>query len=252
MRLSQYNVIQPLEVKHLLANTYTDNYLLLENELFLAYSSIQNDSNQIPELKNYYTEFYRELVKKGFLVSSIRNELEEVLSAIKEMDSDTERFRLIINPTMNCNFNCWYCYETHLKGSKMDLININKTLRFIDSVLETDIKSLNIGWFGGEPLLNFKKVILPVLQYAKIASRKKNINLSTNFTTNGFLLNQETINELLNFNVLNLQITLDGNKEKHNTIRYVSKTRGSYSKIVTNIGLATSNKINVVIMRIKG
>ena len=41
------------------------------------------------------------------------------------------------------------------------------------------------------------------------------------------------------------QITLDGNKAKHNEVRFVNKKRGSYEEIIDNIKLLTLHEFSV-------
>ena len=66
------------------------------------------------------------------------------------------------------------------------------------------------------------------------------------FTTNGYLLNDRIINY---FNEKQLKplfhITLDGYRENHNKVRFVSKTKGSYSTILRNIKLLVENEMFV-------
>ena len=96
----------------------------------------------------------------------------------------------------------------------------------LNEVLENNFKALVEGALLGEyKFTNYKS-----------EKDNKKIHFNISFTTNGLLINEEFINFFLN-NKLNvgLQITFDGYKEEHDEVRYVSKTRGSYSNIVENI-----------------
>src|SRR5690606_11704699 len=48
------------------------------------------------------------------------------------------------------------------------------------------------------------------------------------------------------YNVNLFQITLDGNRARHNKVRFISDKKGSYDEIVSNIKIRIKNKINVV------
>ena len=74
---------------------------------------------------------------------------------------------------------------------------------------------------------------------------ERNISFSSAFTTNGFLINQNILDTCKCLGVNFFQITLDGHRERHNQVRYVSKERGSYDEIVANIKLTLKNEIRV-------
>ncbi|HSC36833.1 MAG TPA: SPASM domain-containing protein, partial [Chitinophagaceae bacterium] len=62
------------------------------------------------------------------------------------------------------------------------------------------------------------------------------------FTTNGYLINQEFVDYFKNKQIsCSLQITLDGYREKHDLVRFVSAKKGSYTEIINNIRLLVSN-----------
>ncbi|GFP33491.1 hypothetical protein HKBW3S42_01827, partial [Candidatus Hakubella thermalkaliphila] len=70
----------------------------------------------------------------------------------------------IISLTSLCNFSCSYCYESYKDKSKrnqmMTELNWTKLFKFLEkSVSEESVKSLNIAFFGGEPLLNYEVVL---------------------------------------------------------------------------------------------
>ncbi|MEO0471851.1 MAG: SPASM domain-containing protein, partial [Bacteroidota bacterium] len=48
-------------------------------------------------------------------------------------------------------------------------------------------------------------------------------------------------------NAKEFQITLDGNEEYHDQVRFVSKTRGSYREIINNIILLAENQLHVTL-----
>jgi len=61
------------------------------------------------------------------------------------------------------------------------------------------------------------------------------------------LITQTMLEECKKYNVSNFQITLDGHRNRHNQVRFISKTKGSYDKIVENIKLCLKNDISVVV-----
>ncbi len=236
MKYSKFNTFIPYEDKFLAYNSFTDKFLLLEPFLYeLIKASIIEDCPT--QIGNYHRDLYEELVKYGFILSEDVDEISEVKKRMDSIIYDNENYRLIINPTMNCNFKCWYCYETHIKNSKMDEITINKVVKFIENTLKSNptIKHFRLSFFGGEPLLYFEKVISKILPSANLLCLENNVTLKSDFTTNGYLINDEMILFFKKNNVDDFQITLDGSKFYHDKVRFINNKRGSYEKILENI-----------------
>ena len=116
---SQFNVFFDHEDKTVGYNGFTNEFLLLNPELYSIYKTI-GQSNDWSGLEEVHEDFFNALVELGFLVPKETNEVEKVKKVVFEMDQNDRRsYQLTINPTMNCNFKCWYCYETHIKASKI-------------------------------------------------------------------------------------------------------------------------------------
>lgn len=244
-KYSHYNIDLVYENKILLYNSLTDKFLIIENFLFELLIASKNE-DCIEEINNYHQSFYESLLHNGFIVDKNLDEYEIIKNKIIEVDNNEEEFNIIINPTMNCNFNCWYCYEDHIKDSKMSINTIHKIKLLIDNVIANKkIKKIYLGWFGGEPLLHYEKVMLPILDYAHSISKANNIFFESDITTNGYLIKKEMIANFKEYDLNFFQITLDGNKAKHNEVRFVNKKRGSYEEIIDNIKLLTLHEFSV-------
>lgn len=247
MKASYYNIFFPYEDKRIGYNSLSDKFIILEpilHELFLA--SI--NENQINALRDVHNDFFETLISNGFIVNSEVNELAEIKRISYETDFNEDNYELTINPTMNCNFKCWYCYETHIKDSKMSDETLDKVRRFIENILEEkgeNLKNFNLQWFGGEPLLYFYKTVLPLLQWIYPIMKGYNINFISGFTTNGLLITQQLLDECVTYGVKHFQITLDGHRDRHNKVRFISESKGSYDEIVSNIKLCLKNKVIV-------
>lgn len=133
-KYSHYNIDLVYENKILLYNSLTDKFLIIENFLFELLIASKNE-DCIEEINNYHQSFYESLLHNGFIVDKNLDEYEIIKNKIIEVDNNEEEFNIIINPTMNCNFNCWYCYEDHIKDSKMSINTIHKTKLLIDNVI---------------------------------------------------------------------------------------------------------------------
>jgi uncharacterized protein len=96
-------------------------------------------------------------------------------------------------------------------------------------------KSLGINFYGGEPLL-FPDIIFKVLKEVKEFADENNIQFSTTFTSNGTLFTEEILEKLKDYSY-EVQITLCGPKEIHDTIRVDKKGNGTYERLMDVISL---------------
>lgn len=144
-------------------------------------------------------------------------------------------FSLIMMPTEQCNFKCQYCYEEHKNIAYSD-----KTIQAIKELLRKRggrYHALNIEWFGGEPLLKLR-CILDIMNAAQSAFQI----VRGGITSNGYLLNRNTINELYTAGIKHYQITLDGDREHHDKIRLTKSKRATFDTIWGNLLLLKESK----------
>ena len=93
-------------------------------------------------------------------------------------------------------------------------------------------KSVQIGFYGGEPLLEIE-MIKEIVEYSKVLFRGK--DLTFNMTTNASLLDEDKI-DFLATNDFNLTISLDGPEEVQNSGRkFAGSLKGTYQKVIDNI-----------------
>lgn len=243
MKYSQFNSIVPYEDKYVLYNTLTNSAIVLDPLLkdLLGAARIEGVDN----LEDIHPSFFQALKHQEFLINDDINEVDKVKEIRNEVDYRQDSYHLTINPTMNCNFKCWYCYETHVKASRMNEEIIERVNKFLSFQMEKNdkLKSFTLSWFGGEPLLYYDDIVLPIIKHFNTVSAGKQIQTGTNFTSNGFLVNEKMLNSFVETNVSSLQITLDGYGADHDKVRYVTETRGSYKKIIENILMMVKRKI---------
>jgi len=184
------------------------------------------------EMNSLFQIFY----KWGFILKDEINEI-DIINYRNIRDVYLDNFyKLTINPTLQCNFKCWYCYQKRRPGfmstSTSDLI-----YKFVEKLTETgQISGLNLGWFGGEPLLLFDKIIYPLSSKLKNLMLSKNLKFMNSVTTNAYLLNKQIISQLKDIELFNFQITIDGNKKQHDKVRN-NNGNPSFDKIIENINI---------------
>ncbi len=191
---------------------------------------ILNDPDRV--LTNYDSTIYEKLMKNQLLIPEGVDEFEYILEQHRKAVHNDDFLRLIILPTLSCNLNCPYCYETQ-EGSKMG----EDTIRNIKSLVEgklSGLEKLKISWFGGEPLL-YPDVIRDVGTFASKLAGEQGIRFVSTITTNATLLSEDVIKILEKAKVSELQATLDGSRATHNRTRIPPDGRATYSQIVTNI-----------------
>lgn len=244
MKKSRYNVLVKEGRQFLLFNAATDCLSVLDPKLETLYS--QED---IEHINDRHPEFYQFLCNRGFLVDDNIDEAGEYIKSLEKKDASKESFGITINPTLNCNMRCWYCYEKHNSRANMKKEVFDSVIRLVQNkVAEPELKSLSISFFGGEPLLSFKNVVLPLMQEAKSLCKKASKELHVSFVTNAYLLTEEVLTALDNVGLkhpMAMQITLDGNRKTHNLVRHTADGTGSFDTIVENIKNALRHNVIV-------
>lgn len=246
MKNSQFNSFFPYQNKMIGYNSLSNKFLILDPLLFdLLDSGIKHES--VDELKDIHEEFFNHLIKTGFIINEQDDEILKVKTLREKVDFNDDSYTMVVNPTMNCNFKCWYCYESHIKGSKMHNDVLDKVEKAVIKIInnQPSIKVFNLSFFGGEPLLNYKDVVKPMMERVSEVCLNSNVQFRCGFTTNGLLLNEDIIKEMNIITHPVFQITLDGDEKRHNEVRYINKKRGSFIEIVNNIILLIKNKCRV-------
>lgn len=184
------------------------------------------------------------LCEKGFFVDTEIDEFAIACSRKMSSRLDKRAFHIIVNPTLDCNLRCWYCYESHKKGTRISDDRIESIKKLIAwKYKEDNFKDLSLSFFGGEPMMGASKVLF-LIDSAKYFCEQNGINLHVSFTTNGTLLSEKVL-EQLNGIPTSLQITIDGSKEQHNKTRG-SKLFDSYEVIWKNIKKISQRISNVL------
>ena len=91
-------------------------YNAFSNKTVIFHREMPDDRSDLLSLPTESTLFTN-LVDSGCIVDDFEDELQKLKDAILETDKNASSYTLIVNPTLNCNFKCWYCYESHFSNS---------------------------------------------------------------------------------------------------------------------------------------
>ena len=188
-------------------------------------------------LKNKY---YPKLQSKEYsdvilTVSPYMNEMDEKYKKSKTAKTIT------MQVTEACNLCCSYCYQINKSPSRMDFETAKK---FIELIL-TDDQSKNsymnkyntefivLDFIGGEPLLEIDLIDKIVDYFIKRCIELNHpwlYGYMISIGTNGTLYFDERVQRFLSKhkNKISMNITVDGNKELHDSCRVFHDGRGSY------------------------
>lgn len=183
-------------------------------------------------LKDAYTEdeVRDTLMENGILVEESFDEMGFLKYFHYKTKFSNDTLFLTIAPTLDCNFACPYCYENRRKG-KMNPEVQEAICGYIEEMLQSGAETVDISWYGGEPLLYFD-VVENLSERISGLCRQYGRILKMHMVTNGYLLTPEIIQRLDELGVTRIQITLDGVAEHHNITRPLRDGTGTFEKIV--------------------
>ena len=271
LKLSQFTVPvhnHPAVGRHLLYNTLTRAVSSINDEGWTLLQKLPHTPTQ-PNA----TPWLEALAQHGFVVPETLDEGEMYVQRQAQAKTNTDHLHVTLSLVQRCNFGCTYCYQggnesTH-SGSKIaplgsqspgfglwdsgagedpdpgprtpdpGSINTAEIIGFLKSQCETrQVKRLHFTAYGGEPLLN-KPALLEIVSTMHAYCKAKGIRWLFDMVSNGSLLTRKTVLELKKYGFIQVQVTIDGNRETHNASRPflngIGKNISTYDIIMKNL-----------------
>ena len=222
------------------------NYFVNDDNCVYAYNSLSNSFAILSnEEYNYLQEFSKslcdipkaleeELSKGMFLIPIDFSEIDFIKDRSKRFREKQNSLSITIVPTLDCNFRCTYCYEKGQRSPYRIQDDVKtKIYEYVEKKIN-EIKNLNITWYGGEPLL--EKTTIEELSDRFISlCKEKNVIYNAGIVTNGYLIDESTLELFKRAQITHCQITIDGTKEYHDKRRILNDGSGSFDVIMKNL-----------------
>ncbi|MEM8931825.1 MAG: radical SAM protein [Acidobacteriota bacterium] len=171
----------------------------------------------IDELPARLQKIFPELLRGRFFVSADDDEMDH-LRTRTEYFKEHSPFLLTLTTTLDCNFDCYYCYE--------DKVPTMLTRQRCDQVLdlihrEVEAKGherLYVDWYGGEPMLN-QDAIEYVSEKAIAYCDERGISYKSSMVTNASVWPEDAREFVERVRLHYVQISIDGPPRHHNVRR---------------------------------
>jgi uncharacterized protein len=175
-------------------------------------------------------EAARVLAKRGFFANAARS-----------------TYAVTVLTATSCNLGCSYCFQNtggptegsfappRIPASVLTPARVEKVVAFIERQLATlGFDSVSLLLFGGEPLLNVPGCLqlLRQLQPVGLASAE--------MITNAVLLRPQLAAQLFDAGLQRVQITFDGGRDAHDTVRVTRAGRETFDTIIANVRAAVA------------
>lgn len=233
LQWSHWNDVIPIGNSIICFNTHSGSVVVFSN-------------NEYRYFKEHPQNAPKVLQQICILVSASTDEKEEWKTQYLSSKQDYSFLDLTIVLTLQCQFDCVYCFE----GEKSESILTQETSEAIKLFVEEHaekIKVLHITWFGGEPLLGFER-IQELSTFFIHFCKQHGIKYCADITTNGYALTKERCVTLIHeLQIKRYIITVDGTADTHNKRRPLQNGKGTFNKIWNNINYLIENEADVTI-----
>lgn len=191
-----------------------------------------------------YCEHKNKSEENDIIFSEI-NSADPIECKIEELKNHIVNYglkQLILLVTQDCNLRCKYClYSGNYDNNRLhdkQYMTFETAKKAIDNYLlhYYQVKANNptqiptIGFYGGEPLLNYD-VVKKSFEYVK---NTYEFQVNFGITTNATVMTDEMIHFMID-NKFNLSISLNGDKDENDRLRIFKHGAGTYDTIISNL-----------------
>jgi len=140
---------------------------------------------------------------------------------------------MCLHAAHDCNLRCAYCFADtgDFSLTTRSLLSFEVGKAALDWLVARSgsRRTLEVDFFGGEPLMNFP-VVRRLVAYGRTLESASGKRFLFTITTNGLALDDENI-EFINREMHNVVLSIDGRPEVHDRMRPTVGGRGSYALV---------------------
>lgn len=232
--IKRMRVVPVDEGVYIMLNGITGTMELIDELAYKTYLRWHEAGQIHPTTENM--ELFDNFHKQGYIMEPLEED-ERFQKLLKHLEHSYAAIKSPVNPvfvlTYDCNFRCSYCYEkkvyqkglAHVKR-RMNPETVQRLFRFF---AEGEMTVGDMTLFGGEPLLLENEAT--VREIIKQANER---NVFITVVTNGYTL-EYYLPILATAKVKSIQITIDGDRERHNRTRFAANRSGTFDHILQGI-----------------
>ena len=222
-----------LEQHHI--SKHDDCYLVILPNMMSAVAANEKQINLLRSLQS------RSLETASAEEIKVLNEMNIITNRenqdFEELTSKVDIYKIALFISQDCNFNCVYCYGaeegspvggTYGKRGNMSAITARSAIDWLITA-SGELDTIAIGFFGGEPLLNFIGM-QDVVEYANKQANKYNKKIKYSITTNASLLDEDKIH-FLKDNDVHVTVSMDGGLRIQDSQRPLPNGKGTYELV---------------------
>ncbi|SER49035.1 radical SAM protein [Lentzea albida] len=176
------------------------------------------------------------LVENGDLTAEGREQLNAMgIDVVQAPD----HYSLTVVTSTGCNLGCSYCFQNTPDGrrriapARLDARTVARCVEFTEKKMaELGVRRLELLLFGGEPLLN------PAGCLQVLRAFGARMPVTASMISNGVLLTPRTAARLHEAGLGHLQVTLDGERDRHDRTRVTRGGRPTFDLILANVASA--------------
>jgi len=209
----------------------TDRIIKLPENVF---NYLSGDNNH--PISESTLRYVRMLKDDGLLKSKTIKEILHPATDLLASYYETKLRRITLQLTQQCNMRCGYCiysgnYEQREHGQKK--MELKTALTALEYLLRhsSEAESLQLGFYGGEPLLEYE-LIKKCVEYME--DNAANRVITYHMTTNLTILNEDILHFCIqkNFEIL---VSFDGPQYIHDKHRKFVNGVGSFETVIRNL-----------------
>lgn len=228
MKISRYTFVFHIDdVSYFVYNTLSNALIEVDEQI---YSELKKNEGKQEILNiNLDKELFNLLFENGILTENDEDDYLKYKAIIKRMRNQDKFIHLTLAPTMDCCFNCFYCFEKCKNGKYMNSEIMDAIIKYIGK--QKNAESMKLTWFGGEPLM----AIHEMAEFTEKLFKQWDKPIDCDIITTGYHIDKNVIEIFKKMKVNSIQITLDGMKETHNQIKRLPSNEDVFSKVWNNI-----------------
>lgn len=232
MKLSRFNFSQQKGTHWIVYNSASSNCIVLTNASYVDFLHMTCEEGD----RQHYCLL-------GFYVDDDYDEVNSLIENSKYRLSNFSKKKFRVLTTTCCNARCPYCYEAGVKAVTMSAETAEAVADFI-LMQSQAVKTVEIEWFGGEPLLNTQVIDIIC---ARILKRKPlELKFESSMVSNGYLIDDTVVRRMVEqWHLYQIQITLDGMSAEYERVKALGK--GSFDKVIQNMSALCAAGIHVVV-----